>query len=185
MAARFDISSTRLAGVYAITRRQHTDERGFLDRMFCVDELAEAGFDAPPAQINHTLTRRRGALRGLHYQTAPHAEIKLVSCIAGRMFDVAVDLRRSSPTFLMWHAEELTADNHRSLLIPEGCAHGFQTLTDDCELLYVHSKKYAPAAEGGVNHADPRIGIAWPVPVVELSERDRALPFVSESFAGL
>jgi dTDP-4-dehydrorhamnose 3,5-epimerase len=126
-------------------------------------------------QVNHSITRRRGTIRGLHLQRAPAAEFKLIRCLRGRVFDVAVDLRPGSATFGRWHALELSDENQRQILIPPGCAHGFQTLVDDCELLYQHSAAYRPDCEDGVRHDDPGLAIAWPEPVAELSARDAGL----------
>jgi dTDP-4-dehydrorhamnose 3,5-epimerase len=182
---RFSVTSTPLEGLVAVKRSRNEDTRGFFSRLFCADELASAGFDTPVAQINHTLTRRRGAARGLHFQHSPHAEIKLVSCVRGSVFDVAVDLRRGSPTFMSWHAEILSAENATSLLIPPHFAHGFQTLEEDCELLYLHSTAYAPAAEGALNLSDRAIGILWPLTFSDVSDKDRATPHVARDFTGL
>jgi dTDP-4-dehydrorhamnose 3,5-epimerase len=121
----------------------------------------------------------------MHYQHPPHAEMKLVRCVKGGVWDVAVDLRAGSPTFLQWHAEELTPQNARMLIVPEGCAHGFQALEPDSELLYLHTAFYTPEAEGGVAHDDPRLAISWPLPVVDLSTRDRAHPQIMPSFSGI
>ena len=153
--------------------------------MFCADELALAGWKKPISQINLTVTAKRGTVRGMHFQHPPHAEMKLVNCVRGSVFDVAVDLRAGSPTFLQWHAEELSAENRRSLLIPEGFAHGFQTLTDDCELIYLHSIPYVPGAEGALNAQDPALAVRWPLAITELSERDRVHPNLTEQFTGL
>ncbi|MGE4239665.1 dTDP-4-dehydrorhamnose 3,5-epimerase [Ramlibacter sp.] len=183
--SRFAITDTPLASLKVIERRRLQDDRGFLSRLFCGEELGAAGWHAPIAQINHTLTRRRGALRGMHFQQAPHAEMKLVNCIRGEVFDVAVDLRAGSPTFLRWHAERLSPDNGRAMLIPEGFAHGFQALTDDCELVYLHSHAYVPSSEGGVNAQEPRIGIEWPLPVTDQSDRDRGFALLSAAYPGL
>lgn len=183
--SRFSIAELPLAGLRRVEREKRGDSRGFLSRLFCADELAAAGWRKPVAQINHTATTRRGAVRGLHFQAPPHAEMKLVTCLRGVVWDVAVDLRRDSPTFLSWHAEELSPDNRAALLIPEGFAHGFQTLTDDCELLYLHSVPYAPAAEGGVNPRDPAVEVSWPLPIAELSPRDEAHPMLTGAFTGL
>lgn len=177
--ARFAVSDTPIQGLKLVTRSVRGDARGFLSRLYCRDELAAAGFDEPIEQINQTLTRVPGAIRGLHFQHPPHAEDKFVSVLAGEVLDVAVDLRRDSPTFLRWHAERLSADNRRSLFIPKGFAHGFQTLVPDCELLYLHTRAYAQDAEGGLNPLDPRLGIAWPLPVAELSARDRGHPMLT------
>jgi dTDP-4-dehydrorhamnose 3,5-epimerase len=182
---RFAITDLPLAGLKLVERRLLGDTRGFLARLFCAGELAAAGWAKPVAQINHTLTAQRGTVRGLHFQRPPHAEMKLVSCIRGELLDVAVDLRPDSPTYLRWHAERLSADNHRALLIPEGFAHGFQALTDGVELLYCHSMPYAAEAEAGLNALDPRLAIAWPLVVAERSPRDGRLPVIDESFKGV
>lgn len=182
---RFRTSATPLAGLLVLERQPLRDERGFLERMFCAETFSRWGVTGPIAQINHTLTLPTGTVRGLHFQTPPHAETKIVSCLAGRIFDVAVDIRRDSPTFLKWHSEILSADNHRSLLIPPGFAHGFQALTDDCRLLYLHTAPHVPEAEAGLHAEDPAVGVAWPLPVVGLSPRDRAWPAAARSFAGI
>lgn len=174
--SRFTLIDTPLAGLTLIERQRAGDERGWFSRFFCREDLALFGDHGSIAQINQTLTRIPGTVRGMHFQRAPHAETKLVSCIRGAVFDVAVDLRPGSPTFLNWHGAELSADNGRALLIPAGFAHGFQSLVADCELLYLHDVPYAPGAEGGVNALDPALAIAWPLPVALMSERDRALP---------
>jgi dTDP-4-dehydrorhamnose 3,5-epimerase len=183
--ARFTFSPTPINGLLLVERRRLQDERGFFSRFFCAEELAPAGFDAPIAQINQTLTRRRGAVRGLHFQHPPHAEIKLVSCLRGSIFDVAVDLRHRSPTFLEWHGETLSAANCRSLLIPRGFAHGFQALEEDCELLYLHSSPHVPTAEGALNVVDPRLAIEWPLAFTDISARDRAHPAIGADFTGI
>ncbi len=176
--SRFDISDLPLPGLKLIQRKPLGDARGFLARLFCAQELAPAGWTSAIVQINHTHTARSGTVRGMHYQKPPHAEMKLVSCLQGKIWDVAVDLRKGSPTFLQWHAEELSADNHRALLIPEGFAHGFQTLSDDVHLIYCHSEAYHPASEEGLNALDPRLGIAWPLTIIELSDRDSTHQYI-------
>ncbi len=183
--SRFEITDLPLVGLKRVERRPLGDARGFLARLFCAAELAAAGWTQPVAQINHTLTASRGTVRGLHFQRPPHAEMKLVSCLRGEVWDVAVDLRPDSPSYLRWHAERLSAENHRALLIPEGFAHGFQALTDGVELLYCHSMPHAPEAEGGLNALDPRLAITWPLAVAERSARDGGLPDIDESFAGV
>jgi dTDP-4-dehydrorhamnose 3,5-epimerase len=182
---RFEIAKTPLEGVVLVERRPIGDERGFLARIFCAQELREAGWRAPVAQINHTFTARRGTVRGMHFQRPPHAEIKLVSCLRGAVFDVAVDLRAGSPTFLRWYGALLSAENRRAMLIPAGCAHGFQALSSDCELLYVHSAAHVAASEGAVNAIDPRLAIEWPEPITNRSARDEAHPMIDERFQGL
>lgn len=181
----FDILATPIAGLMTVQRIARTDPRGFFSRFYCDEALSAAGFSGSVRQINHTLTRRSGSVRGLHFQHPPQSEDKLVSCLRGAVFDVAVDLRRRSPTFLHWHAELLSADNQCSLLIPKGFAHGFQTMVDDCELLYLHSYPYAPAAEGALNFTDPLLSIAWPLPISDVSERDLSHAFLTTDFEGL
>ena len=167
---------TPIAGLWEIATAPHRDDRGSLTRLFCADAFHDA---APEGlrfvQVNHSITRRRGTVRGLHLQRPPAAEFKLIRCLRGRVFDVAVDLRPGSTTFGRWHAVELSDDNQRQVLIPPGCAHGFQTLVDDCELLYQHTAAYRPDCEDGVRHDDPGLAIAWPEPVADVSARDRGL----------
>ncbi len=185
MSTRFDILDTPLAGLQILQRKPIGDSRGYLERLFCSEELQALAPGRHIAQINHTLTARRGTVRGMHFQRPPHAEIKFVCCLRGEVFDVAVDLRDNSPTFLRWHAEVLSADNHKTLVIPEGFAHGFQTLTDDCEMLYFHTAAYQPGAEGGLNAQDPRLAIQWPFPVADLSQRDAAHLLLDDDFTGV
>jgi dTDP-4-dehydrorhamnose 3,5-epimerase len=183
--SRFDFIQTPLSGLTLVQRKVIEDERGFLSRFYCVEEFAAAGFELPVAQINHTLTRKKGAIRGLHFQYPPHAEVKLVSCLHGEIFDVAVDLRRDSPTFLQWHGVVLSAQNRQSLLIPKGFAHGFQTLSEDCELMYLHTDVYNPESEGALNVADAKLGITWPLAITEISDRDRNHKLIEQSFQGI
>ena len=183
--SRFDFRPTPLSGLMVAQRKPIEDSRGFFARFFCVDDFRQVGFTKPIVQINHTLTRKKGAVRGLHFQRPPHGETKVVSCLKGDIFDVAVDLRRGSPTFLRWHGEVLSAENGKSLLIPEGFAHGFQALTDDCGLLYLHTTLFHPEAEDALNVNDPQLAIVWPLAMTELSERDRAHSFIGADFEGL
>ena len=183
--SRFAVQNLPLAGLKRVTRQRLGDGRGALTRMFCAEELANAGWRKAIAQINHTYTARKGTVRGLHYQIYPHTEMKLVSCLRGEVWDLAVDMRAGSSTFLQWHAEHLTADNGCALLIPEGFAHGFQTLTDDVELLYCHSSAYASTAERGIHPQDAAMSIAWPLPITELSPRDATHPKLDVHFQGL
>jgi dTDP-4-dehydrorhamnose 3,5-epimerase len=182
---RLDMHDTPIAGLRRIVSVRLGDARGYLARAFCQDELAQAGWSKPVAQANITLTHARGTVRGLHYQLPPDAEMKLVRCVRGEVWDVAVDLRRGSPTFMRWHAERLSPDNLTALLIPEGCAHGFQALTDDVEMLYLHSASYVPGSERGISATDPRVDIAWPLPIREMSERDRSFPPLPMNFEGV
>jgi len=185
MTARFERLATPLAGLTVLQRLPLGDARGYFERIFCDVELAAFFPGGHIAQINHTLTRERGSVRGLHYQVPPHAEVKLISCLRGRVFDVAVDVRRGSPTFLCWHAEVLSADNHRSLLVPAGFAHGFQALEADCELLYLHSCAHAPDAERGLHAEDARLGITWPEAPTGLSARDKNHALLKPDFDGV
>lgn len=182
---RFSVSQLPLLGLNLIERQRLGDNRGFLSRIFCAEELASAGWHKPVEQINHTFTANRGAVRGMHFQQPPHAEMKLVSCIHGEVWDVAVDVRADSPTFLHWHAERLSADDGQALLIPEGFAHGFQTLTDNVELLYCHSSVYNANAETGLNPQDARLAITWPLPISRLSTRDASHPLIESEFQGV
>ncbi|MBE0619360.1 MAG: dTDP-4-dehydrorhamnose 3,5-epimerase family protein [Burkholderiales bacterium] len=185
MSRRFDIVDTPLQGLRILQRKPIGDSRGYLERLFCAEELQALIPGKGIAQINHTLTAKRGAVRGLHFQHPPYAETKFVSCLRGEVFDVAVDLRRGSSTFLRWHAEMLSADGHNTLLIPEGFAHGFQTLTDECEMLYFHTAAYRSEAEGGLNAQDPSLAIRWPLAITELSPRDATHPMLTPDFSGM
>lgn len=182
---RFHFHPTPLEGLYVVERRPIKDQRGFFCRFFCAEEFKGAGFNKCVAQINHSHTIKKGVVRGLHFQYPPHPEAKVVSCLRGEVFDVAVDIRKGSPTFLRWHSEILSPENRKSLLIPEGFAHGFQTLTENCELIYLHSEPFHPQVEGGFHVADPSLGIVWPVTITEISERDAAHPFIGPDFEGI
>ena len=177
--------STPIDGLNVIERERVGDSRGFLERMFCQDSLGPFLQGKTVRQINRTLTRQKGTVRGLHFQNPPHAETKIVTCLKGQVWDVAVDLRRGSPTFLEHHAVLLTEDNHYSFLIPEGFAHGFQTLTSDCEMLYFHTADYNVEFEGALNAIDPSLSISWPAPITERSDRDVNHPMVADNFQGI
>ena len=185
MKGRFAFSKTALSGLTVVHRKPIEDDRGSLTRFYCAEEYKTAGVFTTVLQINHTLTKKSGAVRGLHFQFPPNAETKAVSCLKGEIYDVAVDLRQDSPTFLDWHSEILSGENQKSLIIPEGFAHGFQTLVENCELLYLHSALFCSDSEGALNVRDPRIGIDWPLPITELSERDRSHPFIAYDFNGM
>jgi len=162
-----------------------SDHRGSFARFYCQNELREIVGSRQVVQINHSVTHTVGAVRGLHYQLPPHAEMKLVRCLEGKVWDVAVDLRAGSPTYLNWHAEELSKSNGRMMVIPEGCAHGFQVLEQDCELLYLHTAFYTPSSERGIQPTDPKLDIHWPLPVQDLSGRDRNHSLLISDFSGL
>lgn len=182
---RFDCVDLPLAGLKLVTRQRVGDQRGFLSRIFCAEDLTAAGWQKPVAQINHTFTAKLGTVRGLHFQHPPCAEMKLVNCLRGEVWDVAVDLRAHSNTYLQWHAQILSADNGQAMLIPEGFAHGFQTLTDDVEMLYCHSVAYNATSEAGLNIHDERLAIMWPLPVAEVSVRDAGHPLIANGFKGV
>ena len=169
-------TETKLQGAYLIEPERIADERGFFARTWCRREFAERGLSVELAQCNLSYNPRRGTLRGMHYQAAPDAEIKLVRCTMGAVYDVIVDMRPESPTFRQWVAAELTAENRRILLIPEGFAHGFQTLEDNSEVFYQISAFYAPASARGVRWDDPAFAIDWPPADRIMSERDRSYP---------
>ena len=179
------IIDTPLADLKVVQSSPHRDERGTFTRLFCARELQPLLGERQIAQINYSRTSHVGAVRGMHFQLPPHAEMKMVRCLRGRVWDVAVDLRENSPTFLQWHAQELTPDDSQMLLIPEGFAHGFQALEPESELLYLHTEFYHPPSEGGLRHDDPRLAIAWPLPPQDLSPRDLAHPLLGPDFAGV
>ncbi len=181
----FEIQFLTLSNLALIKRRQIGDHRGFLSRLFCNQTLTSAGWHKPIAQINHTYTVKKGTIRGMHFQIAPNSEMKLVSCIRGEIFDVAVDVRADSSTFLQWHGEYLSAENRSALLIPEGFAHGFQAMPDDVELIYCHSASYYPESEAGLNPLGSHLSISWALPVTELSVRDRNHPLITTDFKGV
>jgi len=170
-----------LAGAYLVAPELHEDERGFFARVWCAREFADHGLDARLVQASISLSRRRGTLRGMHWQAAPHEEVKLVRCLRGAIHDVILDLRPASPTYLQHVSAELTAANRLAFYIPRGLAHGFQTLIDDAEVFYQMSEFYEPAAARGVRWNDPAFGIAWPVRKPILHPRDASYPdFVPE-----
>ena len=174
------VEDTTISGVQVLTRIRQTDDRGFLERLFDETQLQPVLAGRKVEQINRTKTLKAGTVRGLHLQLSPAAELKIVSCLHGSVFDVAVDLRSESPTFGAWFGCEVTSDNGRSLVIPEGCAHGVQALQDDCDLLYVHTAPYVPVEETGLDPLYPDVGITWPIAPTGLSARDISLPPLSQ-----
>ena len=179
------LDETSIRDVWIAESSAHQDHRGAFSRLFCSrEEQAVLGTRAI-VQINQSMTRHVGAVRGLHYQRPPHAEMKIVRCLKGRVLDVAVDLRKGSPTFLQWTSAELSPDNRRAMMIPEGCAHGFQVLEPDTELLYLHTAFYTVEAEGAVRFDDSMIGVAWPLPPTDLSDRDLNHPLLATNFEGI
>lgn len=179
------IIPTRISDVMVVETTPHADPRGAFTRFYCERELANVIGTRRIVQINHSRSLAVGAIRGMHFQYPPHGEMKLVRCLKGRVWDVAVDLREGSPTFLAWHAEELSPLNNKMMIIPEGFAHGFQVLEPESELLYLHTALYVPGAEGGVRHDDPRLNIRWPLPPTDLSVRDLGHPLLAAEFVGV
>jgi dTDP-4-dehydrorhamnose 3,5-epimerase len=169
----------KLRGAYIITVERREDARGFFARTFCSREFEARGLKTVVVQCNVSYNVKRGTLRGLHYQSPPSAEAKVVRCTSGAIYDVIVDVRPESPTYLQHVAVELTAENHRALYLPEGFAHGYQTLSDGAELAYQMSEFYAPAQERGLRYDDPALSIRWPLPVTEISEKDRSWPLLT------
>ena len=183
---RFFFEETLLQGVWQVNRKPICDARGFFTRFFCQEEFSAIGLGDAPIQINYSRSDLRGTVRGLHFQYAPHAESKIVTCMSGSIFDVALDLRAASPTFLKWFGVTLSADSQNSLVIPPGVAHGFQTLTDLAEVLYLVTESYSAEHEDGINPFDLAANIVWPVPVSEVSARDQQRLFLEDrNFVGL
>ncbi|HET7411931.1 MAG TPA: dTDP-4-dehydrorhamnose 3,5-epimerase, partial [Pararhizobium sp.] len=174
-------TETDLKGLWLIEREPHSDSRGSFARTFCEREFAAHGLETRFVQHSQSLSREKATVRGMHFQKEPHAEVKLVSCIAGAILDVAVDLRPGSPGYLSWRAFELTPGNGRQIYIPEGFAHGFQTLTDDAVVHYLISEFHAPPAASGVRYDDPALGIEWPLPPGVVADKDRAWPLIESA----
>lgn len=174
-----------LAGLFTLQHKVHEDDRGRFARLFCAGSLEALGQPLTIRQINHSRTSERGTVRGLHFQYPPHSEAKLITCLRGSVWDVAVDVRQDSPTFLHWHAERLEAGDGRSLWLPPGFAHGFQALSDNTELLYLHSADYTLGYEGGLSAQDPRLAIDWPLPIKNLSLRDASHLQLNDEFRGV
>lgn len=177
-------NATKIAGVTVIELERRSDERGFFARQWCADEFTKAGLDPRIAQINTARSSAAGTLRGVHFQTVPHMETKLVRCTRGRVFDVAVDLRPESETFRQWFGVELDAESGRMLYIPEGCGHGYLTLEPETDLSYQASVSYAPKHANGVRFDDPAFGIIWPGPINVVSAQDRGWPSFSPATSG-
>ena len=182
---RFEKIITPIENLFALRTSKIGDNRGYLSRLFCADELESYGWSAPLIQVNFTSTLSKGTVRGFHFQHPPFVEYKYIRCLSGRVYDVALDLRRDSDTFLHTHTQILSADNNMSFLIPPGVAHGFQSLTDNAELLYLHSQQYSPKYEDGVNPLDPRIKLDWPEQISNISEKDSNRPYLSDTYKGV
>lgn len=181
----FSQRSTEIDGLYVLNYPTHEDSRGRFARLFDGDTFGSLMKGRPLAQINHSLTSLTGTVRGLHCQVPPYAEVKVVLCLAGSVFDVVVDVRRSSTTFGRSWGINLNAQEHTCVVIPHGCLHGFQTLTPNVEMLYLHSAPYRQASEAGLNPLDPEVGIKWPLAISEMSGRDREERRTLESFLAI
>ncbi len=175
---KLTIIETPLEGLYVVETDPFVDHRGTWARIFCESELQSILQRRHIVNINLSKTSERGTVRGMHYQLEPMAEMKLIRCTSGKIFDVAVDLRKNSPTYLHWYSEELSCENMKMFVIPEGFAHGFQALTDNVEMIYLHTEFYSKELERGVRYNDPQIGIQWPLNPINLSERDHTHPFI-------
>ena len=185
MSRRLLCEPTPLPGLMLIRRQPLADARGSFERLFCVDELAAFGHPGVVAQANRSCTLHVGAVRGMHFQTPPYGDWKVITCTRGSVHDVIVDLRHGSPTLLRWHAVTLAEDLPLSLLVPPGCAHGFQVMGGPAEMIYLHSHPYVPEADAGVRADDPRLAITWPLPIGERSPRDEAHPLLDATYPGL
>jgi dTDP-4-dehydrorhamnose 3,5-epimerase len=177
---------TTLKGSFVIRLNSLHDERGWFMRTYSKDEFArQIGHTKEWVQMNHSFTTVKGTIRGMHYQLSPFSEIKLVRCIIGKVFDVIIDLRTNSSTYLKWHSLILSAENKNMIYIPEGFAHGFQTLSENSELIYMHSENYHPEAESGIKYNDPSVNIQWPLDIAEISERDKNHKLIDSTFKAL
>ena len=178
-------NETKIKGLYIAELELFSDDRGFFARAYCNKELEKINIEKPITQINHSSTSTVGAIRGMHYQNTPYTEIKMVRCIVGEIFDVAIDLRKDSDTFLQWHGEYLNSKNFKMMVIPEGFAHGFQVIKPNSELLYFHTESYTQKAESGLLFNDEKIGIRWPLQVTDISDRDLRCKLITKEFKGL
>lgn len=176
---------TDIAGLYIITPAKTADERGVFARTYCKTEFNEIGFNKTFVQFNHSINPEKGTLRGMHFQQPPFAETKLIRCVQGAVYDVALDLRKDSLTFGKWFAAELSEENMYSILIPEGFAHGFQTLRDHSALIYHHTEFYTRGADSGIRYDDPAFYIEWKLPVTRISDKDKNYALLDNNFKGL
>lgn len=181
---RFNISKTPLAGLNIIERLPIRDDRGWLERVYCQDSFSELVNGKNISQITKTLTTKKGTVRGLHFQKQPYAETKIISCLQGKIWDVAVDLRKNSPTFLSYFAVILSENQHLSLLVPEGFAHGFQALTNNCQIIYFNTNNHNQDSEGSINALDPKVAIQWPLQISLRSTKDANSQFLEKNFTG-
>lgn len=182
---KFEFTNTKIPNLLVGSRSKFKNNVGTFERLFCQNEFKNNNLLENIVQINKNFTNFSGTLRGLHFQFSPHAEEKVITCLKGSVYDVALDIRKDSPTFLSWHSEILSQSNNRFMYIPKGFAHGFLTLEDDCEILYFHSEFYSQKNEGGIRYDDPKIKIKWPHKIKYLSDRDKAHPYLEENFKGI
>ena len=185
MSQRFKFVGTKIKGVYVIIPNPFKDHRGMFARVFCKNEFQEIGHSKEIVNINHSATKMKASIRGMHFQYPPKAEVKIIKCIKGSIFDVAIDLRKNSETFLNYYHEVLSADNMKMLYVPEGFAHGFQSLEDDIEMIYYTTEFYSPEHEGGIRYNDPKVNVEWPLEVTDISEKDKNQNLLSDNFKGI
>ena len=178
---KMKFTTTPLKGAYTVNLEPERDERGAFMRTFCLNDFREIGFNGQIVQINQSMTKKKGTVRGMHYQIPPAGEIKIIRCLHGSVFDVMVDLRAQSSTFMQWHGVTLSKENMRMVVIPEGFAHGFQSLTDETELLYLHSAFYSPGHERGLRFNDPVLAIEWPLSAGPVSAKDRSYRLIGNN----
>jgi dTDP-4-dehydrorhamnose 3,5-epimerase len=185
MSGKLSVNAVDIHGLYEISTNAFGDHRGIFARWFCDNELKDILKDRIIRNVNFSRTAHAGTVRGLHYQIPPHSEMKIVRCIRGEVLDVAVDIRKGSPTYMQHHAVLLSDSNMKAFVIPEGFAHGFQAMTDDCEIMYLVTEHYSTEHERGLNHADPAIGIEWPLMISEVSDKDRKYSMINSTFEGV
>ncbi|MCB5288148.1 MAG: dTDP-4-dehydrorhamnose 3,5-epimerase family protein [Candidatus Cloacimonetes bacterium] len=181
----FSVKTTSLVGAYVIDCMPHEDCRGLFSRWFCSEELSAIIGERKIVNVNFSRTVRKGSIRGMHFQKPPYSEMKIVRCIKGRIIDTIVDIREKSETFLEHFSVELSDENMKMLVVPEGFAHGFQTLEDDCEIMYLVTEHYNRSAEGGLRYSDPRLGICWSLPISDISDKDANHELIGDDYKGV
>jgi dTDP-4-dehydrorhamnose 3,5-epimerase len=183
--SRFEFEKTHIDGLYVISPKPIKDDRGYFERFFCKEDFSDIGLDKEIVQINHSFSKGKGTIRGLHYQLSPCAETKIVRCLRGNIYDIAVDIRKDSPTFLQWFGIELSEDNGQYLYIPEGFAHGFQSLSEECEIIYLVTNNYSSDKERGLSVFDEKINIKWPIECTNISSKDENTLQINNDFKGI
>jgi len=182
---KLNIINTNFLGLHIVEPNRMKDERGYFQRLFCSNEFAKINLDKPIVNINHSMTQKKGTIRGMHFQYQPYAEIKIVKCIKGAIFDVAIDIRQGSPTFMQSYSIELSDKNNLMLVIPEGFAHGFQSLEENSEIIYFVTNHYSKENESGLNPFDPRLNINWPLECNFISQKDKNSKLLPNDFQGI